>query len=96
MRKIYCIVICLSLFACERVRISERSISLQEGEQKEIAVEGKLQDRQFEWRSNNPQVAEVSDEGVVKALSGGQTYVKLVITANQQVVDSVRIEVLSP
>ncbi|MFP4291610.1 MAG: Ig-like domain-containing protein [Cyclobacteriaceae bacterium] len=96
MKKIYLLFFSLLLLSCERVQITDRTITLQPGQSKQIAVEGDLQEQQFEWRSSNTSVAEVNPEGVVNAQAEGSTFVSLVISSNQQVVDSVRVEVTVP
>lgn len=81
----------LTLACCQRVKISERSYTLQVGEEQQISVQGAVNVDDLNWYSANTSIAETSDEGVVTGISKGETYVRMVLSPNEQLLDSVKI-----
>ncbi len=78
---------------CQRVKISERSYTLGVGEEKQISVQGAVDPGDLAWHVANASVAEVSDKGLVKGLKEGETYVRMMLSNNEQLLDSVKITV---
>ncbi|MDF9797047.1 gluconolactonase [Catalinimonas alkaloidigena] len=91
--KIRFILLLLILANCQRVKINERSYSIKKGEEKEITVLGAVDKKDLSWRSANTMVAEVNEEGLVRGINAGETYVSMLISANEQILDSVKIVV---
>lgn len=89
--KIRLVFIFLVLACCQRVKISERSYTLKIGEEQKIAIEGKVDPNDLAWHSANPSIAEISSDGKVKGVDKGETYVRMVLSSNEQLLDSVRI-----
>lgn len=93
--KLKFLLVLIVLAGCQRVKISERSYTLDVGEKQQIAVQGAVDLDDLSWRSANPAIAETSDSGMVKGISAGETYVRLILNPNEQLLDSVRIVVES-
>lgn len=89
--KLKFLLVLLVLASCQRIKISERSYTLTAGEEKQISVKGAVDLEDLSWHSANPSVAETSDQGMVTGVSAGETYVRLVLNPNEQLIDSVKI-----
>lgn len=76
---------------CQRVKISERSYTLKQGEEKEITVQGAVDLNDLSWISANNLIAEVDTAGVVKGINTGETYIRMLISSNEQLLDSVKV-----
>jgi len=77
--------------SCERVHIAERQTSLTIGEQKQLSVMGAVDPQDLAWYSARPAIATVTQEGMVEGVAAGETYVRMVLSANEQLLDSVKI-----
>ncbi len=82
---------CLLFTACQRVVIQERVSTITVGEQKKLSVQGAVDPQDLSWYSAKPLVATVDPDGVVEGVNAGETYVRMVLSANEQLLDSVRI-----
>ncbi len=87
------LLICFVLASCQRVKIVERVSTLQVGEEKQLTVQGAVDLADLAWYSAKPLVAEVDQEGVVTGINDGETYIRMVLAANEQLLDSVKIVV---
>ncbi|MEK6481226.1 SMP-30/gluconolactonase/LRE family protein [Catalinimonas sp. 4WD22] len=89
--KIRFIILLLVLANCQRVKINERIYTLKKGEEKKITVLGAVDKEDLSWQSVNTMVAVVDEEGLVKGVNAGETFVRMLISANNQLLDSVKI-----
>ena len=85
------ILICLLFASCQRVKIVERVTNLQVGEEKKLTVQGAVDRADLAWYSAKPLVAKVDQEGVVTGVNEGETYIRMVLSANEQLLDSIKI-----
>lgn len=84
-------IFCLLLSSCQRVKITERVSTIEVGEQKQLTVQGAVDPQDLAWYSAKPLVATVDSEGVIEGVNAGETYVRMVLAANEQLLDSVKI-----
>lgn len=89
--KIRFIILLLVLTNCQRVKINERAYTLKKGEEKKITVLGAVDKEDLSWQSANAMVAEVDEDGLVKGVNAGETFVRMLISASNQLLDSVKI-----
>lgn len=76
-------VLCLGVFSCNKivglvsVRLSEKEIRISEGESAQLSAQvlPKGTSQTVVWRSLNSEIASVDQNGTVKGLTGGRTYV---------------------
>lgn len=87
------LLICFVFASCQRVKIVERVTTLQVGEETQLTVQGAVDRADLAWYSAKPLVAEVDQEGVVTGINEGEVYIRMVISANEQLLDSVKIVV---
>ena len=71
------------------VTLNERDVTLEIGETKQLQIlpideEDKLPKYKTEWKSSNPQVATVDDDGLVTAIAAGETRITVLITTGEK------------
>jgi sugar lactone lactonase YvrE len=91
--KLRLILVFLVITSCQRVKIAERVSTISVGEEKQLNVQGAVNPEDLAWYSAKPLVAEVSGDGLVKGINAGETYVRMVLAGNDQLLDSVKIVV---
>jgi len=87
------LIVLLVLASCQRVKISERTYTITEGEEQFISIQGAVDLKDLRWVSVNPMVAQVNDSGYVQGINEGETYVRMLLSAQEQLLDSVKIVV---
>jgi len=91
--KVRIFILLLLLIGCQRVKIAQREYQLNLGEEAKISVQGAVNPQDLAWYSTQPQIAAVNDSGVVSGVSLGEAYIRMVLSANDQLLDSVKIVV---
>lgn len=94
--RILLVLLLVGFSSCQRVKIVERQYTVDTGENVKIVVQGAVDPNDLAWYSAQPNIAKVNKSGVVSGISKGSTYIRMVLSANEQLLDSVKIIVQKP
>lgn len=81
------------------ININKHSLSIRAGSFEElqaIVSPDNTTYKEVEWTSSKPEIAEVSERGIVTAKKAGKTYITVISQYNPQVKDSCEVTVLQP